>query len=171
MLSKISVKVLDQCDLATVLRWRNTITVRQSMFNSAIISIEEHREWFNKLCNDEDRIGVVVCENKKKIGFVQFKNINQARDIEWGFYKNPSSAKGTGTKVAIAAINYLHSNYNFQNLWGRVKSTNKPSINFHLSLGFNIESISKPDLSDGKENETVLNFLLKREIWINNDKK
>ena len=64
-------------DLDLILSWRNQPDVRRCMFSSHVISASEHQSWFEALRDDPSRRVFVYLLEGKKVGVVQFTEINQ----------------------------------------------------------------------------------------------
>ena len=120
-----------------VLNWRNQKHIRDMMFNSEVIQIDEHRKWIESL-NNYNKIAKVFCYNGLPMGIIHFTYLNHDANIgEWGFYiGNPEAPKGMGTLLGFTAINFLFKDLKIRKLCAEVLSFNKVSLNFHHKLGF-----------------------------------
>jgi UDP-4-amino-4,6-dideoxy-N-acetyl-beta-L-altrosamine N-acetyltransferase len=141
MLESCHIRVVTWDDLAMVLAWRNHTDVRRFMFTQHKISMEEHRDWFTKATQDPNRRLLIIEENKKAIGYVQFSQVVDGGIAEWGFYANPDAPKGTGRMVGVTALNYAFSFLKLHKVCGQAIEGNQASINFHKRLGFALEGV------------------------------
>ena len=128
-------------DLVAVLKMRNQDNTRMYMKNSEIISIKEHKNWFEKKQIDPDCELLVYLKNRNILGFAQYELKQGSRVAEWGFYKDESSERGIGLKLGESVIEYIFTNTAVDTIIGEVIQINTKSVRFHLKLGFVKESV------------------------------
>lgn len=143
----MSLREITDSDLKLILEQRNHPDVRSWMFDSSLISEESHHLWFSKLKEDSSKRSYIYQENDMPLGIINFSRLNSQRGAEWGFYAFPNATRGTGTKLAIEALDKYFLELNGRKLNAEVLSTNTRSIMFHLKLGF---------VEDGKLREAHL---------------
>lgn len=158
-------------DLEMVLSWRNHPEIQRHMYNRNAITPEEHRQWFLQCSNDSKRHLIIYQEKSTPKGFVNFREISNNGIVDWGFYTKPNSEKGTGRKLAIAALQYGFLELGFHKVVGQVIDSNKRSIQFHLRIGFSQEEIIKDHYFDGSEYHDVWCFGLFASDWKNTTEK
>lgn len=134
---------LDRSDLETILAIRNHDNIRQCMFNTDIITLEQHKKWYQKYIMDENKVTLIGIDgNNEIIGVI---NLNfptkDKKIIDWGFYVKPDSPKGTGTVLLSKGLEKLFNEYYAERIFGQVISFNTKSINIHKKLGFKLEGI------------------------------
>lgn len=158
-----TIRSLEAKDLATILAWRNHFAVRERMFTQHEITPQEHGAWFAAACLDQNRHLLVYEEESTPCAFVHFTQ--KAKGIgEWGFYAAPDAQKGTGTRMANAALEYVFEHINFHKVIGEVIDTNAPSLRFHQKLGFVREGTYRAQHWDGQTWRDVILFgLLRKE--------
>lgn len=128
-------------DLEHVLAWRNFPAVRESMFSTEEITLEEHTQWFSRACKDS-KINLRVLEvNGEPVGFVNIKKISAGKIAEWSFHVSPNAKKGTGYLLCSLALDYIFQELKMEKLNGEVISFNKKSIALHEKLGFRQEGV------------------------------
>lgn len=132
----MSLRTIERSDLEIILINRNHPDIRKCMFDSNPISQENHEAWFSRISMDTTKRSFVFEEQGEIRGIVNFTKLDSLRGAEWGFYTFPSSSKGTGTRLGIAAIDKYFLEFGGRKLNAEVLATNPRSISFHLKLGF-----------------------------------
>ncbi len=128
-------------DLPMVLAWRNHAEVRRYMFTQHEINLDEHRKWFAKTSDDPSRSLLIVEEDQKAIGYVQFSKVEEGGVAEWGFYARPDAPKGIGRKLGVMALNHAFGPLKLHKVCGQAIESNQASISFHQRLGFALEGV------------------------------
>ena len=161
-----SLRPMTTADLGSVLELRNHADIRRYMLTQHEISPEEHASWFDRTSQMQG-VELLVFEGAGSCcGFVQFKETNYRGVSDWGFYVAPAAPKGTGRILGLAALNHAFKNANSNKICGQALHWNKPSIEFHKSLGFMQEGILREQHFDGISYHDMFCFgLLKRE-WL-----
>lgn len=134
-------RAMEAADLRQVLIWRNHPEVRRNMFKRQEIRWEEHVAWFNALEDDPTRHVLLYEEGGLRLGVVTLKQLRCASVAEWGFYRAPDAAKGTGLRMGIQALNYAFDTLGLHKVYGEVIGSNSPSIGFHRRLRFSQEGL------------------------------
>ena len=159
-----SVRVMTAADLALVLEWRNHPDVRSCMLSQLEISLEEHRQWFDRSLETDSKRLLIFENEAEPMGFVSF-NLAGGGVSEWGFYVRPHAPKGTGTQLGIAAIRYGFDDLKLQKICGRVLGGNDRSIRFHEKLGFKREGVLREHHFDSGHYQDIVCFGLLRREW------
>ncbi|WP_102692919.1 UDP-4-amino-4,6-dideoxy-N-acetyl-beta-L-altrosamine N-acetyltransferase [Rummeliibacillus pycnus] len=151
-----------------VLEWRNQKQIREMMFNSNIIQLDEHRKWIESL-DQGDKIAKVFCYNGLPMGVIQFTYLNREANIgEWGFYIGNSQApKGMGTLLGFTAINFLFNDLKLRKLCAEVLSFNKISLSFHQKLGFSKDGVLRQHVLKKGDFYDVHIFSMFKNEWEN----
>ena len=153
-------------DLESVLSLRNHDDIRRYMLTKHKISIEEHSHWFERALQNPGIELLVLDITGNCCGFVQFKETNFHGVLDWGFYVAPDAPKGLGSVLGQAAIKHAFKKENIYKICGQALDWNKPSVEFHKSLGFMQEGILRDQYFDiGVYHNLICFGLLKRE-WI-----
>lgn len=152
-------------DLESVLCWRNHPDVRRYMYSQHEISFEEHKHWFESASVKTDRHLLIFERNNIPLGFININQIKSGGIAEWGFYTAPEAPKGTGFKLGVAVLQYAFVDLNLHKLCGEVLAYNKPSINFHLKLGFQQEGRLRDHYFDGQQYYNIEYFGLLARDW------
>lgn len=150
--------------------WRNLSEVRRYMYNTQIISINEHFNWLVSLKNNSNTKVYYSIMNNKKIGI----NILKKRGefiYEWGLYLNDKvdKGKGIGKIVGEKFLNFIFQNLKINILEYEVLEENIPSLKLALKLGLKKykEEIKK---IEGKEKKVLYLKILKNEWRIKNER-
>jgi UDP-4-amino-4,6-dideoxy-N-acetyl-beta-L-altrosamine N-acetyltransferase len=152
-------------DLESVLKLRNHPEIRRYMLTQHEISIEEHSLWFKRALQNPS-INLFVFEiNKKCCGFIQFKKTLSQGVVDWGFYADPDAPKGTGRKLGLAGLHYAFKEEQLHKICGQALHWNRPSIEFHKSLGFAQEGILRDQHFDGATYHDLICFGLLKHEW------
>lgn len=136
-----SVRTMRPDDLELVLEWRNHPTVRLYMLTQHEISLAEHASWFAKVGKDPCRRLLIVEEDGLPLGFVQFSGVSEGGTADWGFHTVPGAAKGSGTKMGRAALDYAFKELKLHKVCGQALEFNGASIALHQRLGFVQEGV------------------------------
>ena len=120
-----------------VLRWRNSDNIRKYMYNSSIISKDDHINYIKKLKLDNNNKYFLIEQNNTNIGVIYFTNINYTlKESEFGLYSNPS-LKGVGDILIDTIIDYGFNILHLNKLKAEVFSNNIRAINLYKKYSFN----------------------------------
>lgn len=148
-----------------VLAWRNHPAVRSFMLTQHEISLEEHRQWFERVKLEKTRLHLVVMDGTAPIGFVQFNSVSQGGIADWGFYVRPDAPKGSGTKLGKAALMHGFNVIGLHKVCGLAIDINSVSIAFHLKMGFQEEGRLRDQQRMGDRYHTLVCFGLLAKEW------
>jgi len=152
-------------DLAMVLEWRNHPDVRQFMYTQHQISMDEHRQWFERVQADSRKHLLIFEVNAEALGFINFSESASFPVCDWGFYVAPCAPKGTGFKMGTSALTYAFNELSLHKVCGQALSFNQRSISFHLKLGFFQEGRLREQFYDGQQYHDVVCFGLLADEW------
>jgi len=155
-------------DLEQILEWRNHESIRRFMYTQHEISLEEHRNWFERASQDKNHHLLVFEIQGKSLGFVNIHEISKGGIADWGFYVAPDAPKGTGSQLGCAVLEYAFHTHKFHKLVGQVLAYNESSINFHEKLGFQQEGILREQYFDGQIYHHIICFGLLATEWQKN---
>ncbi|ONG40587.1 UDP-4-amino-4,6-dideoxy-N-acetyl-beta-L-altrosamine N-acetyltransferase [Alkanindiges hydrocarboniclasticus] len=154
-----------ESDLPLILSWRNHPSIKKYMYTQHDITMQEHKEWFERcLSQPEDIHLLMFLVNEKSMGFINFSH-DKFDVVNWGFYISPDAPKGTGYALGLSAIEFGFKTLKFRKICGQVLSFNERSINFHKKLGFSQEGIFKEQFVNEKNYYDVYHFGLLKQIW------
>lgn len=118
-----------------VLSWRNHKDIRRWMNNQKEISLEEHLNYIDSLCNKKDRIYFLVEELNEYLGVIDFTNIVENEFAEFGVYAKPSLI-GVGSKLMDTIIDYAFKNLKLKKLIANVYVNNEKAIKLYKKFDF-----------------------------------
>lgn len=152
-------KEINESDLVFLLDWRNHAFIREVMFNSEVISWEQHSQWFHKLQQSDTAISKIFYFDNIPYGLLNITQIDPVNNTcEWGFYIGSLTApKGMGTILGYTALNYIFQEFHIRKLSAQVFEFNNKSINFHNKMGFTQEGKLRAHvLKDGQYIDILL---------------
>jgi len=119
-----------------VLEWRNNSTIRQWMFNTEVITLDDHLHYIDSLVSREDRLYFLVKKNDKAIAVIDFTNIDIINStVECGLYAKPE-IKGIGGLLMSVIIDYAFNILKVKTLIAEVFNANKVAIKLYKRYGF-----------------------------------
>ncbi|WP_058307197.1 UDP-4-amino-4,6-dideoxy-N-acetyl-beta-L-altrosamine N-acetyltransferase [Gracilibacillus massiliensis] len=165
-MSSFQLRVIEEQDLAQILKWRNSKRIKEYMYTDNEISWKEHFKWYQRVKQDPSKEVFIFLKVDLPLGLVQFYDINdQHNRCYWGFYIGEEAApSGSGTKMATLAINHMIE-LGIRKICAEVISTNLPSLHFHQKLGFQIEGRFKRHISKDNKQYDVIALALFDDEW------
>ena len=156
---------IQEHELEMMLEWRNAPAVRNSMFNTDIISLKNHLEWWGRVKRDDSLQYYFYEYEGAPYGVVCFKDINQLKYYAtWGFYTSLNAEQGMGTKMLLLALDLAFNSMNIQSIYGEVIEYNLSSMKIHEKLGFERQVSVKRHHSFSKEYD-VYQYKINDESW------
>jgi UDP-4-amino-4,6-dideoxy-N-acetyl-beta-L-altrosamine N-acetyltransferase len=163
----MALKYLQEADLSLLLSWRNSLVVRQAMYNQHKISLKEHYSWFHRVKNDPSiRCFVWIDPTDNPQGFVNFTSLDLGqRSATWGFYVSPTATPGSGLGLALEALELVFTKFNLMKLSAEVIQSNVRSMDFHKKIGFTKEGCFREQYFDGRHRIDVIRFGMLANEW------
>ncbi len=158
---------LEEADLESVRRWRNSDRIRSVMYSDELITEESQRRWFAGLAGKPDRLYLIFEVKGKPAGLVYFNPIErEKKQATWGFYLGEEkSPEGSGRILGRLGLEYAFSNLRVDRVLAETFAFNERGIRFHDRLGFNRDSVvSGEHVKNGKPQD-VVRFSLDRTAW------
>lgn len=119
-----------------VLDWRNNEDVRKWMYNSDIISKEEHLAFIDILKSDETKQYYLVSYKENYIGAIYFTDIDStSKTAKFGIYSNPS-LKGNGKILMGSICEFGFNILNLHKIVADVFANNQRAINLYHHFNF-----------------------------------
>jgi len=127
-----------ESDLEMVLQWRNSERIREVMYTDHVISIEEHRAWFERASREKRSLHFVFECEEQPVGVVNVADMDKINNkCVWGFYVGAEEVpRGAGSAMGFFALEHLFENMGFRKVIGEALANNEASIKYHLRLGF-----------------------------------
>jgi len=157
-------------DLNMILAWRNAPNVRKNMYNSHIISSEEHCSWFKKTKDSSD-CKYFICHDKKNcpMGVVYFSEIDHKNlSAFWGFYSSENAPRGTGAKMEYEALEHAFQECKFHKLNCEILASNLSVIKLHKKFGFTEEGFFRDHHFNGVNYVDVVRMGIIDHEWLQN---
>jgi len=153
--------------LELVLQWRNAPSIRENMYTSHMISMDEHRTWFEKTKDSNTAKWFVYHEkNGDPAGVVGFTDINERNhNAFWGFYTAENSPPGIGSRMGYEALEHAFQQYKFHKLNGEILAHNAKSIRYHEKLGFTREGLFRDHHFDGSNYVDIVRMGILKHEW------
>lgn len=161
----ITVRNMLATDVELVFQWRNDPRVREFMFNTAPLDPDGHAAWFDNTHEDPLRHLLLVCQDSRPFGFVQFTVKLCRRVADWGFYVDPKGPKGQGTLLGHAALDHGFNALGLHRICGQVVAHNQRSVMFHERLGFTAEGVLESHHLSNNGYQDVHLFSLMASEW------
>lgn len=153
-------------DLERVLAWRNHPEVRRHMYTQRLITLEEHRAWFERARQAPQRHLLIYEQDGEPLGFVNLNVVDTAAGrADWGFYLAPEAPRGSGQGLGQCTLTYAFTTLKLHKLCGEVLADNTRSQRFHERLGFRREATHRDHFHDGNTYHDVIGFGLLAEEW------
>lgn len=119
-----------------ILEWRNHANVRANMYNTDIITKEEHFAFIDSLPQRENKRYFLVEEGENAIGVIDFNDISNI-STKLGIYANPFlTQKGIGTLLMQTLIAYAFDVLKTPILEAEVFVHNERAIYLYEKFGF-----------------------------------
>lgn len=164
--SKKVLRPMTSGDIDLVLGWRNHPTVSRYMYTQRLITVQEHREWFERASQCCQRHLLIYEQDMTPVGFVNIKVVDeQARRAEWGFYLAPDAPPGSGQNLGQSALVYAFETLSLHKLCGEVLADNSRSVRFHERHGFHREARLRDHFYNNGNFYDVIGFGLLAEEW------
>ncbi|WP_338751609.1 UDP-4-amino-4,6-dideoxy-N-acetyl-beta-L-altrosamine N-acetyltransferase [Bacillus sp. FJAT-52991] len=150
-------------------KWRNKRHIREAMYNSEKIKLQDHNRWFEKIINSDTDIYFVLLFDNKPIGLVYFNNIDDKNNkCHWGFYIGEDSVpKGSGSAMGYLGLEYIFNELKFHKVIGEVLERNTKSINFHEKMGFIKEGNLRKEILKNGDYIDIIRYGILKEEWMN----
>lgn len=161
-------RAMTEDDLKEVLNWRNSERIRSFMYTDHLISMEEHKKWFEGLTLNAGKKALIFEIGRNRSGVIHFSQKDD-RTYEWGFYLGKSDLpRGTGLIMGVLALEYAFEQLAARKLYGEAFAFNQTSVSFHERLGF----CKKGTLAKNKHGrpEDVVLFEFLYENWDGKDR-
>ncbi len=127
---------LEEGDKERVLHWRNHPAIRQWMFNTSPISLNEHLKFIDSLKTRDDRLYFLVKQKERPIGVIDFTHIDTcSKTAHFGVYADPS-LHGKGKILMRAVVSYAFETLKLDTLTAEVFCENEKAIALYKRFGF-----------------------------------
>lgn len=138
----IRLRLLIENDLELILAWRNRDDARAWFKDSSIISMDQHRRWFDKYIDKEDDFHFIVEANITPVGQASVYHIDREKsEAEIGrFLVAPNNErKGYIKQACVELIKFCHDDLKLNYIFLEVMATNHKAIALYEKIGFSEE--------------------------------
>ncbi|MCR4831648.1 MAG: GNAT family N-acetyltransferase [Pseudobutyrivibrio sp.] len=123
-------------DMMLLFDWVNEKTVRENSFSTDMISIDKHKEWFQKSLQNKDRFIYILMKDDLPLGQIRFDVSDEEAEIDYSIdkaYRN----KGIGNIIISLGIERITKDCNrVKTIVAKVKGTNAYSQKCFIRNGF-----------------------------------
>jgi UDP-4-amino-4,6-dideoxy-N-acetyl-beta-L-altrosamine N-acetyltransferase len=144
-----------------VLEWRNLDSIKSMMLNQNSISREEHKNWLNKLPENNRIIFWVIFFNEIPIGTINLQDIDlENKSSGWGFYIGDKNYLGKGLSKLIMQkfLKQFFEEMDFSLLVTKVLEKNKIAFTLYKKIGFKAVGEETIKVNNDKIKMFVLNY-------------
>lgn len=128
----IKIKKTSKKDSQLFFKLRNSVLGRKFSFNSKVISLNEHKKWFNK--NFKNKYYYTLLNNKKKIGYIRGDDVNDVIYISIAL-----DSKFRKKNLASRSFKLFEKKIEDNSiLFAKIKKQNINSIKFFEKNNFNL---------------------------------
>jgi len=133
-----------------ILEWRNHPEIRKWMYNQNEIKLKEHLKFIESLKGRQDKLYFLVKKDDKKIGVVDFYDIDtKKKECESGLYTNPfKKISGRGKLLIEVWIKYAFNVLKLNKLKLEVFEENEKARNLYKKYKF--QEVGKKMINDKK---------------------
>jgi UDP-4-amino-4,6-dideoxy-N-acetyl-beta-L-altrosamine N-acetyltransferase len=136
------------------------------MLTQHLITLDEHRQWFERTSTHSQRKVMVVEHQGQPFGLVHFTGVQAQAAVEWGFYVAPDASKGSGQRLGSCALAFAFEQLQVHKVCGQVLASNAASIRFHERLGFSPEGRLREQVFIEPHHHDLLCFGLLHSEWL-----
>ena len=157
-INRLKLRKATEDDLMLYFDWVNDPAVRANSFNTNVVLIKNHREWFTSKIKDVNTVFYILEYEHIPAGQIRFDQSIDGAKINFSIDKQ-FRGRGLGKHILQMASQRLISEFpNLSSIYGYVKKNNTSSIKAFQSAGF---IFSKEEMMQGIE--SVL-FVYPREL-------
>jgi len=130
-------------DCELVLSWRNLPEIVHLSSSRKVVSLAEHKKWFNSVLNDKKKLIFLIKVKSSPIGLLRFE-INNSNEAEISIYLIPGkTGHGFGVSAIKKGCNHLFSLGKIHKVVAKIRNDNERSIKAFSKCGFKLTSRSK----------------------------
>ena len=135
---------VDTSDSKLLFSWRNSQEVRSGLFTQELLEFSTHCKWVESSIKSSNKNILIFEDDGHPCGFAQLDlHANKTDVYQWGFYKAPGAAKGTGYRMLHEVLEYAFVTLSASRVIGKVLGYNEASIKLHERLGFERQEIQR----------------------------
>lgn len=165
--NKISVSKINVDDILERVKWLNHPDVYQYMNMQYPITVQETKNWYERIVSNNTRIDLVFRNSTECIAMTGLTSLDlQNQLVEFYIMVNPEiQGKGYGKMCTEFTINWAFVNYNINKVYLYTNEFNERANKLYLGLGFELEgTLRSHKFKGGKLIDRCVYGLL-REDW------
>lgn len=142
---------LTEAESRQILEWRNDESIRRNMYNTGMISWENHQAFIKNLMERTDRFYWQVTEKDVVCGSVNLVNVNhETGQAELGYFMAPDQmGGGKGFYFVFSILEFVFEVLKLDSLYGATNEDNRSATLLDEYFGF-IKTGEKTLVIDGK---------------------
>lgn len=138
-MAELYIRYANKGDLELLFNWANDPIVRQNSFSTDVISIEEHKLWFDNMLNRSDAKQYIYMNEDIPIGQAKVRVEGNIAEIGYSIAQE-YRGNGYGSKLLIDLKKQVIIDFpNIMKIIGRVKDNNIGSKKAFISAGYNCD--------------------------------
>jgi UDP-4-amino-4,6-dideoxy-N-acetyl-beta-L-altrosamine N-acetyltransferase len=155
-------------DAEMMLSWRNEPPVREGMFHSRLITLEEQIPWLRKRLEADDCHYYIFQFQGRPTGVFGIYDISVEQGVgEWVYFmgpRYPELPRGAGAAMEFIAMETFYTTLGLRRVWGRTLKSNARVWQLHQRFGFEIEGVLREHVvKDGEIIDMLCVGMLDRE--------
>ena len=121
-----------------VLKWRNNDAIRQMMYNTEIITVDDHLRFIDGLAKRNDKYYWIVYKGETPLGSVNLVQVDQETgSAELGYYIRPDRmGDGEGLFFVFNVLDFVFNVLRFKMIYGATNALNKSATILDEFFGF-----------------------------------
>jgi len=127
-------------DLPVTLAWRNRPEMRKCFRTTAVIHLDDHKDWFSKYIDRPDDYMFIIEADQKPVGQIGLYNItDDGHSAEFGrlmIGEKHCLGQGVARAATTAMLAYAFEALRISRVFLEVRLENAPAIGLYRSLGF-----------------------------------
>ena len=142
----IALRLLEERDLPTTLRWRNQDHIRKWFIHSDILTVEQHTSWFEDYkTSDSDFVFIIVetCDFDKPVGQISLYRIDWSlKQAEFGrllIGESEVRHRGMARKATELLVDFGFRQLGLKRIYLEVFKSNTTAISLYQKCGFSLE--------------------------------
>lgn len=150
-----------ETDLDAMRAWRNHPEVRRVSLTQHEITIDEHREWWERVSSDPSRVVFIYERNETPAGVVAFFDIDEAdRSAWWSYFLDNRGLEERGEmfpawiSIQREAIRYARRELRLVELHAETLVSNTSAVDFNARQG--LREVERYDRVVGGDSVAVI---------------
>lgn len=170
--SRVKLVPLDIIHEEYIVKWRNDPSLTALLFSSNKITLEDHRRWFEKYKDTDDRKEYIIniIEGNMPIGTIGLSSIDKVNmKAEYGIIigEKQYMGKGYAKEASQLILKFAFNELQLNKVFLRVFEDNIRAISMYKRLGFKTDGVLRQDiLKDGEFRNVVEMSILKEELYV-----